>query len=462
MRAGASMQKITPRMFTHLAGSEAGVFRPCETVMDDLYAKAVVIEGNGVTYAVICLDVTMVTEKYCDMIRAEVSRSLGMPREAVLVYCTQTHSAPGVGCFMYDESLNVELTPETEYLSGTTEEYSGFAAEMSVKAAIEAAGNMERVYAATGRSFADRLAFNRRMIRRDGTMVMPGLWPGDTGPTDYLYYEGPADPEVSVMSLINEKMDMVAMLMHFTCHPVNGFINPATFHAVTSDWCGAWCEQTRREYPGCVPVVLNGACGNLNPWDPFEPGFTLDHRRMGAKLMEATRRIIGSSRAADINDVRYETRTIPLEYRDIPKDRLEYARETVTGSARLDEGLKKADRDWYLALSTMSAVKRKELEPLFRYEIHALRLGNTAVLGLPGEPFVEGQLELKKRCAAGYLMVAHCAGRYVGYLPTESAYAYDAHETNYLCTNWAKLKPGSLEAVVRNAREMIDGLYRDQ
>jgi len=86
-------------------------------------------------------------------------------------------------------------------------------------------------------------------------------------------------------------------------------------------------------------------------------------------------------------------------------------------------------------------------------------MGNIAIVGLPGEPFVEGQLELKKNSAANFLMVAHCASQYVGYIAPKAAYAHDSHETNYLYTNWAKLKPGSLEIIVDSAKKMVNGLF---
>jgi len=461
MRAGADMQKINPKLFTHLAGAESGEFRPCESIMDDLYAKAVVVEGGGVTYAMISLDVTIITKKYCDLIRGEVSRALSIPADAVLVFCTQTHSAPGVGCFMYEECMNIELTPETEFLSGTTEEYSRFASESAVRAALNAAKDMRRVYVGAGRSFADGLAFNRRMIMRDGSMIMPEFWQGELGPVNALCYEGPADPEVCVVSLVDEDMRAVAMLMHFTCHPVNVFSRARSWHAVSSDWCGVWSDNIRAQYPGCVPMVLNGACGNINPWNPLDPHYKPDHRRMGRALTDVTRRIVNCLRLTDTDEISYETKKVPLEYRDIPKERVEYVRNAmqITQPQLLEGAYKKVGRDWYLALSTMSAIRLREIDPLFMYEIHALRLGNISIVGLPGEPFVEGQLEIKKRSAADFVMVAHCASQYVGYLPHEAAYACNAHETTLLYTNWAKLKPGSLEIVVQNAKEMVAGLF---
>ena len=460
MFAGADIQLINPDIKTHLAGAAFGEYRPCESVLDDLYAKAVVIESNNTMYALISLDVTIINKEYCDIIRKGAAEALGISEDAVLVFCTQTHSAPGVGCFMFEKQL-LELTPETEHLSGTTKKYSDFAASMAIKAAVNAKNSMKNAYMRVGRSFADKIAFNRRMITRDGNMVMPGFWNGELGNGNYLCYEGPTDPEVCVVSFIDEKMNNIAMLMHFTCHPVNVFNAARSYNSVSSDWCGAWSDEARRLYPGCVPMVLNGACGNINPWDPLNPDYSPDHYKMGRALMGVTRKIINQSHILGDTELRFETRKIPLEYREIPRERLEYVKKTVTGNKPkfLDDRQNQADADWFYALSTMSAIKCREDSPSFIYEIHALRIGNTAVVGLPGEPFSEGQMELKKRSAAEYLLVAHCASQYVGYIAPKAAYAYDSHETNFQCTYWAKLKPGSLEVIIDTAKEMTNKLF---
>jgi len=53
------------------------------------------------------------------------------------------------------------------------------------------------------------------------------------------------------------------------------------------DWPGALADERRAFYgQGCVPLILNGACGNINPWDPFNPDYKEDHYRMGCILAE--------------------------------------------------------------------------------------------------------------------------------------------------------------------------------
>jgi hypothetical protein len=98
-------------------------------------------------------------------------------------------------------------------------------------------------------------------------------------------------------------------------------------------------------------------------------------------------------------------------------------------------------------------------QPQLQYEIQAMRIGDTAVVGLPGEPFVEGQLAIKLGSPAPQTYVAHCCSHYVGYLPTREAYARGGHEANRTYTYWAKLAPGALETVTAAAVEMLQELF---
>jgi len=70
-----------------------------------------------------------------------------------------------------------------------------------------------------------------------------------------------------------------------------------------------------------------------------------------------------------------------------------------------------------------------------------------------------GQLAIKTSSAAPYIFPTHLTTQYVGYLPTREAYARGGHEANAEVTYWAKLAPGSLEAVVERAIALVRELF---
>lgn len=95
------------------------------------------------------------------------------------------------------------------------------------------------------------------------------------------------------------------------------------------------------------------------------------------------------------------------------------------------------------------------------YEIQVFRIGDMAIISLPGEPFVEGQLEIKTRSPAKLTFIAHMSTQYVGYLPTSDACARPGHETNANCTYWAKFAPDSLERIVEATLAILTELFEN-
>ncbi len=464
LSAGAAMIDISPPAGTHLAGSGAGDHRPTQAVLDPLYAKAIVFEAAGRRVCLVILDLTIVTGEYTDRIRTAICEQTGIERDAIMVQATQTHSAPSLGYFMLDPDFPLETSEETEYLRGAEGAYGERAAVAAVEAAVKAAGRLQPVRIGLGRGVLGDLAFNRRGIRRDGTIIMPrplGREQQPFGISDVCYLEGPMDPEVGVCCVQDMDSKPLAFLLHYTCHPVNAYGNSETFLAASADWPGAWSMETQQAFGAdAVPLVVNGCCGNINPWHPFDGDFRPDHQRMGRGLARMSERIVRNLTFA--GEVSLDTRIerIGLPFREIPDERL---REVAAILDEYPEPPREVDGQvdprWFRAASTRSVELCRRRDGAFSYEIQAFRIGDLCIVGLPGEPFVEGQLALKLNSAAPYLFPAHLTTHYVGYLPTRDAYARGGHEANEDVTYWAKLAPGCLETVIERARGMVQALF---
>jgi hypothetical protein len=269
------------------------------------------------------------------------------------------------------------------------------------------------------------------------------------------------DPEVGVCAIQRLDMQPMAFLLHHTCHPVNVFGHRETYTAVSSDWPGAWAQAMQDRYGcGAVPLILNGCCGNINPWHPFDPDARPDHRRMGRALADMSQRIIHSLTYSEEHPLDACLTHVDLAFRDIPVARRRIVADILAKHPqppRAPNG--EVDPHWFSAASTRSVELCRAREGRLAYEIQVFRIGDLAIVGLPGEPFVEGQLALKTGSAAPYIFPAHLTTQYVGYLPTREAYARGGHEANAEVTYWAKLAPGSLETVVEKTRELVRGLF---
>jgi hypothetical protein len=269
--------------------------------------------------------------------------------------------------------------------------------------------------------------------------------------------EGPTDPEVGVMCLQADSMQMVAMLLHHTCHPVNVFPRPV----VSADWPGAWSNAMRAAFGDhCVPLILNGCCGNINPWDPFDPDYAPDHGRMGNVLAETTLKVIETLSCEEDDTLDYGIRRVKLPIRDVEPELLAHSKRILDEYPEprwSEQNPRRVDGEWMKAASILSVHLLKQRRPELDYEIQAFRVGKAAFVGLPGEPFVEGQLQIKMGSPTYPTYIAHCVSHYVGYLPTRDTSRRGGHEVE--TRFWAKLEPDALDIVVSKAVELLHDVF---
>ena len=462
--AGFGTADITPWEGVHLAGAAMGQYRPAKFVRHKLYAKACVFKGEK-TLCIIGLDVTIIIEKYANYIKDKIVESFDIDRDAIMVFAIQSHSAPSVGGLMLDDDFPLEFPPEKEFILGHNSAYSQFASDRAVEAARRAFASCRPLKMDVKSGIQHGLAFCRRAIMRDGHLEMFPQNSAKANPLgpDILYLESPADDEVGVVCFKDDKMHITGAMLHFTCHPVNDFCTPSLFNAVSPDWPGTWSERLQAQMGiDEIPMVLNGCCGNINPFDPYTPDFVMDSERMGAQLAALSERIILSmdfDGAEDPVKVDYFSCNVPLEYREIPAERLKEVEKLLEGGKYRLGPDGNADVDWFLAASTYSTLCCKKREPVFQYPIQVFRIGGLAVVSMAGEPFTDGQLSIKLRSKAALTYITHCANKYVGYLAHDKGYDFDGHATNSQYTFWAKMARGSLEKVSDRIVEAIDQLF---
>jgi len=184
-------------------------------------------------------------------------------------------------------------------------------------------------------------------------------------------------------------------------------------------------EVKRSLGDSCVPVILNGACGNINPWPPFDPDYADDHRLIGRALSKVVLRVMEKLEFAEEAAVDYATKRIKIPLREIEEERLKWAQEKLRSQpppAWRDERRESVDPEWVMAAGLLGLHRLRERQPDHEYEIQAFRIGDVAIVGLPGEPFVEGGLRIKLGSPTYPTYVVHCVNQYVGYIPTADAW----------------------------------------
>lgn len=463
LQAGVAQVDITPTAGIQLSGA-AQTRRPASLVLDPLYAKALVFECKGRKICFVALDLCLMTREYCSQIRQAAVDRFGFDFDAVMIHPIQIHSAPSMGHFTLTEEFK-GVPPKFAWLRGDDERYNPSAVKRIIEAIRLANESLQPVQVGVGSGIEGRMASNRRAVMRDGTVSMPGFWnPWDAplGPTGIRYLEGPIDPELGVLCVRTDSLRILALLVNYTCHPVVVFCRNPRGGVVSADWPGALANELRKTYgKETVPLVLNGACGNINPWNPFDPDYGKgDHRRMGGVLGDMARKVVDSMTFKDEGILDWKVKRLKIPIRDVNPQQLEEARRMLAEHpepvwANKEQTL--ADWEWVHAALVWNVHLIRQREPELDYEIQVFRIGESAFVSLPGEPFVEGGLRIKLASPTYPTYIVHCTNQYVGYIPIKEAFERGGHEIE--TTTWAKLVPEALDMIVEAATDLLNEVF---
>jgi len=455
LRVGAAQIDITLEKGIQIAG-DIGRYRPVEEIREPLYTRALIIESGGRKACVLSMDILWITRRWADEIRNQAAERFGLDPEAVMVYVVQNHAAPAMGhAFVWERDEFNVFPKEYPWLLGGDDRYNPVAVEGTLKAIGQALAALQPVQVKIGRGVDGRVAFNRRFVMRDGTAKTHG---GLCDP-NVLYTEGPIDPEVGVMLFTAENGTTVAALLHHTCHPVHGY--PERW--VSAGWPGAWCDGVRRLCgETCVPLVVNGFCGNIHHCNHLDPNFKDDYKEMGRKLTETTERVLKILQPVENPVLDWHTRRLSIPLRCPTDKEMDEARRLLKEHPEpiWKKGLEKvaADWDWVYAATRIDLMGHYKQNPRFDYFLQAFRLGNAAILAVPGEPFVEEQLRIKLESPFPFTWMAHMSNAYVGYIPTLRAFQRGGYETR--TGQGSKLAPEALTMIGDTSLEMLKALFK--
>lgn len=451
LQLGISRIDITPQKGTQLAGN-IGHRRPMEEVRDRIFANAIIWDDGTTRLCLISANLLSSTNHWSDILRKRVSGILDIPASQVMFHVQQNHATPSLGHLFTFENESSKPMDAWPWLLGGDEAYHPWCVEQLCTAVTQALKNMEPVTLEAGRGVDNRVAFNRRFILRDGS----ALTHANSEEVDILVAEGPMDPEVGVWNFRTESGESKALLLHHTCHPCHGF--PHRY--VIADWTGAWEEEMISAVQGSVATTLNGCCGNIHHHDHLSPTPMNDYKKMAGMLAETSRKTLKHAmHAVDTGPLTSLTRTL-----QIPRRKLTEA-EIAEAQAKLDafpepEWIEENERvawDWVYAASRLDLAEVQKKHAFAPYEIQIFRIGDAAIVGLKGEPFVEGQLDIKLKSPARHTMVVHFCNGYAGYIPTRKAFEGGGYETR--TGIGSSHCEEALDIIVAAAQEMLRELF---
>jgi hypothetical protein len=363
----------------------AGYFhnRIAESVGLDLYASALVFEGDGACVVLVATDLIAMTDELCLPAFEEASSRYGIPLSNFVACASHTHTGP--------EVRRGNQIPCCE------QAISRISAGIR-EAVMTALGNRFDAVICRGSTCAPGLAHNRLSRCADGSEIFGRQYAGSRviGPA------GPEDDSVQVLSVYDTDKVLRALAVNFACHPDLSGGGGAT--AIHADWPGEMCENLMRvRGEDVVCLFLQGTAGDINH---------ADHRAKEARWLPGGRSCVARGVAGavlyalEVSQPLGDSALAALRRElDVPY----YVRDQVLFD--LVERLKqKGDEATYFE---KNLIRRVEAWPndgkVDHFGINCLRVGDIAIVAMPGEIFTAWGLEIKRYSPAAMTFVIELA-----------------------------------------------------
>lgn len=422
LRAGAARIEITPPVGLDLTGFIART-NPSIGVRDPLYARALVLDDATRQVAIVVADIIGLPRDSVNDVRRRVALATGLHGPSLLVAATHTHGGPAT-MFLQDCG-----TPDPDYIEVLERRMA--------EAVVQARSAMRPVTAAAGQAANDRGVHNRRV---------PG---------------GPIDPAVELLRFDDLTGKPVALIVNYACHPTT--LNHLNCR-ISADYPGLVTQQLE-EVTGATTLFLTGAIGNVGPVARGETSLT----EVADGIVTAALEVLPTLTPMDATGLDTEGELLHLPLQPLPgRDewlalRERYRTDALTANGSGDAAKAKiAQAMVHWSERMFETLQKGQLSATVDAEVHLLRVGDCAIVGVPGELFVELGLQIKEQGvkeqgALRQIMIAGFANGNIGYIPTRAAYAEGGYEVDDAYRYYgypAALAPEAGEQIVAHAVQL--------
>lgn len=403
-------------------------------------ATALVVSDGTQKFAMVDIDTLSIREDLAAAIRLASERT-GIPAAHIRLGASHTHAGPA-----YQDEKGPLGKDKNRYLP-EIEAYRNQVAAKVVGAIVEANSKLRPVHVG-GAKGTGTIAVNRRVRATATTPAAVGTNP-----------EGTVDRDLIVVRIDNAEGHPYAILFNYQCH---GTTLTYENKVISPDWVGMARRTIEQAFPGALSLFFQGATGDLGPVEGGTGDLGVSHR-LG--------RILGHQAAAlahQIETVRREPvlegfvestafaarqpwrvkgpRSGKLAFAGtiLKVPRRVFSPEDIDGMSKQVEAARQklelarqgsawdryqAEARLRRAEDLLAAWKRPpDPEPL-PVELQALRIGEVAIVAMPGEPFSGIGTAVRGHSPFAFtLFCGYSSGQGSGYMPTADEYAHGGYE----------------------------------
>ncbi len=439
-KAGVAVVDITPPIGYRMSG----YFRErlSTAVHDPLHARALVLEQGAERGAIVICELIGVPVEATGPARERAAERTDIPAGNILVAATHTHTGPeyfGVRFAYFKEQAVVEHGTDPHEETSYLEMLQG----KLVQAIVEASAHCVPVEVRAGTATQDGLAFNRRFHMQDGSVRFN---PGKQNP-DIVRPAGPTDPQVPLLLFQPQRGARPSLLLWaFALHldTVGG-----TEYAVDYPY---YVEQALHErHPNLVSMFAIGTAGDINHIDVSTKTPQKGHeeaRRIGKTLGGTVSKALPGLAVVESPAFAVRSVRVPVPLQHYSDDEVALAlahRAQIT-----DGGVPFLERVRIYKIVDLQSRGGTSIEA----EVQVFRIGReAAIVGLPGEVFVDLGLAIKQASPFKTTLIVTLANDYAGYIPTRKAFEEGSYET----VN-SRVQSGGGEQLVETAIRLLKEL----
>jgi hypothetical protein len=378
-------------------------------VQSPLSARGIVLLGSGKPIVLVSVDWIGISSGSHRMFRELVAKAAGTTPERVAIHTIHQHDAP------WADHLADELLAHNGY--DGYRPFDSLAAReafVNVAAAVEKSLKHAQPITHVGLASAkvDQVASNRRILGDDGK-VKHVRFTATKDPDIRAFPEGVIDPLLRMIALYHGDTP-VAVLTYYATHPQSyyrtGKANP--------DFPGM-ARNARQDATGVPHIHFNGAGGNIGA-GKYNDGATENRQILADRVADAMKLAWEALDKTALKPADVEWKSLPVE---LPPG--EHLKESEL-VARLKSPESTAPQKLTAATQLVWLRRTLAKEPI---DLGCLSLGEARVLHLPGELFVEYQLEAQRLRPDLFVATAAYGDYAPAYIGTAVSYGQGGYET---------------------------------
>jgi hypothetical protein len=384
----------------------------------ELRASAVVVEGpDGGRICLVACDVLMIERDILDVAARQIAEKTGIPFDHILISATHTHHAPTtVSIHGYERE----------------EAFTHQVGEKIVAAAVAAQARLAPATLRFRLGEESSVGRNSRLLLGDGTIFWVGRRDDAVRPT------GPFDPELPVLAFTRADGGLEAVLFNHSTHTigtVKSLVRSPSFYGLAA--------QALEAERGGTFLFFEGASGSTHNLDLQTPEASL-------RIKSAVADALDRAREVPVARVTGRRREVTLRVRRFDEAEDDAA---VVAYCTRRQPAGYADKTIGIFRDMRKRLAPRQGEPRATW-VQVIRIGDIALVGVPGEFFTALGQEIKRRSPYRYTYVFELANDYVGYLP--DARAFDRGGYQVWTGLHSFLEKGSGEAIVDAAVELLE------